>query len=86
MAKEPPAPYLPATYDVADIAAIQACLKGEATPEQQKRAMEWIMYKAANMNDLEYRTDGRDHAFASGRRYVGMQIYKLTVLNKGAFR
>jgi hypothetical protein len=86
MAKEPPAPYLPATYDVADIAAIQACCVGEATPQQQKRAMDWIMYKAANMNDLEYRTDGRDHAFASGRRYVGMQIYKLTTLNKGAFR
>lgn len=86
MAKEAPAPYLPATYDVADIAAIQACVNGEATPEQQKRAMDWIMYKAANMNDLEYRTDGRDHAFASGRRYVGMQVYKLTTLNKGAFR
>lgn len=86
MAKEPPVPYLPATYDVADIAAIQACHEGTATPEQQKRAMDWIMYKAANMNDLEYRTDGRDHAFASGRRYVGMQVYKLITLNKGAFR
>lgn len=86
MAKEPPVPYLPATYDVADIAAIQACANGDATPEQQKRAMEWIMYKAANMNDLEYRTDGRDHAFASGRRSVGLQISKLISLNKGAFR
>lgn len=85
MQNQPP-PFTPATWDIADVAAIQACNNGTATPEQQKRAMQWIYTQAAATNDFEYRTDGRDHAFASGRRFVGLQINKLLMLSVPALQ
>ena len=83
--REPP-PYLPASYELADASALQALARGEATPEQQKRALAWVMGKAAAVGEFEYRTDARDHAFASGRRFVGLQVQKMIALNVGAFR
>lgn len=82
----PPPVYLPAKWENADVAAIQALYGGTATPEQQKRALNWIVAFAAAVDDVEYRTDPHDHAFASGRRFVGLQIRKLIQLNLGAFR
>jgi len=79
-----PAPYTPAPYTDADVSAIQALQRGEATPEQQKRALEWIVNAAANTYDVEYRTDGRDPAFCSGRRFVGLQIVKMLKLSLAA--
>lgn len=84
--KQPPKVYEPAPWDLADAAAVQACFGGTATPEQQQRAIKWIMYAAAGKDDVEYRTDPRDHAFASGRRFVGLQIGKMIQLNLGVFR
>lgn len=80
-----PAGYIPALWTPADAAAIQSCLAGTATPEQQKRAIEWIMYSAASMEEMEYRTNDREHAFVSGRRFVGLQIKKLSNVLVGAF-
>lgn len=80
-----PAAYAPAKWEPADAAAIQSCLSGIATPEQQKRAIEWIMYAAAGVDDLDYRTNDREHAFVSGRRFVGLQIRKLNSIRVGAF-
>lgn len=85
MARQPEV-FTPAPWDVADASAIQNCIAGTATPEQQQRAMHWIVYAAANTDDVEYRADSRDHAFASGRRFVGLQIRKLMAINTGAFR
>lgn len=82
--KQPPLPYTPAPYEIADVAAIQALQRGEATPEQQQRAFDWIVNQAANTYDLEYRTEPRDHAFCSGRRFVGLQLIKLLKLNMAA--
>ena len=79
-----PLPYAPAVYTDADIAAVQALQRGEATPEQQKRALEWIVNQAAGTYDLEYRTEPRDHAFVSGRRFVGLQIVKMLKLSLAA--
>ena len=79
--KQPP-PYLPPVYDLADVTAMQALYAGEATPEQQKRALNWILYSACSVNDVEYRTNDRDHAFSSGRRFIGLQINKLIGINK----
>ncbi len=83
--KGPPLAYQPAEYDLPDVAAVQACYAGEATPAQQKRAIEWIIFRAANTDEVEYRTEQRDHAFTSGRRFVGLQIRKLLQLNKAIF-
>lgn len=81
-----PDPFLPALWDPADAAAIQALAIGEADSHQQQRALNWIINCAAGTYDLEYRTDSRDHAFASGRRFVGLQVVKLLKLNLGAFK
>jgi hypothetical protein len=83
--KKIPEVFSPATWTPADILAIQSCVSGTATPEQQQRAIAWIVYNAANTDDVEYRTDSRDHAFASGRRFVGLQIRKLMALNSSVF-
>ena len=83
--REPP-PYLPASYELADASAIQALERGEATPEQQKRALNWIIQSAAAVGEFEYRTEERDHVFASGRRFVGLQVQKMIAINTGAFR
>jgi len=86
MAVKQPIAYAPAAWELADATAIQACFRGEANPEQQKRAMQWIIENAAGTYDLEYRTDERDHAFVSGRRFVGLQVVKLQAINTGQFR
>lgn len=77
---------LPATWEVADAAALQALIRGDASEHQQQRAVNWIIYNAAGTYDLEYRTEPRDHAFASGRRFVGLQIVKMLKLNTAAFK
>lgn len=78
--------FLPVDYDLPAVAALQACMAGEATPDQQQRAMTWIIYTACGTYDLDYRTEPRDHAFASGRRFVGLQIVKLMKLNKAILK
>ncbi len=73
--------WVPASYAVADAAAVQALSKGTATPEQQIRAVRWIVDIVAGTYDLSYRPgseDGRrDTDFAEGRRFVGLQIVKM---------
>lgn len=75
------APWLPADWDIADASAIQALQRGDASAEQQRRALGWIINTAAGTYDLSYRPGGqdgeRDTAFALGRVFVGQQIVKL---------
>lgn len=72
----------PAAYEKLDIYAVRACIAGEATPDQQRRAIDWIINRAANLYDMSYREDGEGGvtatAFHEGRRFVGNQIVKLT--------
>jgi hypothetical protein len=71
----------PGYLNKADAIAIKAMAEGEATADQQKRALEAIIYRIACSDDLSYRADDhggeRDAAFAEGKRYVGLQIKKL---------
>lgn len=88
-ALEENAPWLPATYDLADVGALQALGRGDASPDAQQRALRWIIEKAAGTYEPSYRPgeDGeRDTAFAEGRRHVGLQIVKLLKLNLQAMR
>lgn len=82
---EPPA-NLPAVWDIPEAAAIQALAHGTATPDQQRRALEWIVNHACGTYDSEYRSNDREHAYASGRRFVGLQIVKMTKLNLGKLK
>jgi len=76
--------WAPAPYEPADVVAIQALLAGEAEPEQQRRALRWIIEAASNMYEQHaphYLDSDRDTAFSLGRAYVGRSIVKLTKLN-----
>lgn len=71
----------PGFLNKADAMAIKAMAEGEATAEQQKRALDAIIYRVACTDDLSFRADDhggeRDGAFAEGKRYVGLQLKKL---------
>lgn len=72
------APYLPAEYKAKEVSAIQALARGDATPEQQKQSLEWIINELAGTYDLSYRPESdRDTTFAEGKRYVGLQLVKM---------
>lgn len=82
---EAPAAYLPPPWDNPDAAAIQALSRGEADAAQQQRALSWIINNACGTYDLDYRPDPREHAFVSGRRFVGLEIVKMIKVKLGAF-
>lgn len=69
-------------FDAADSAAIRALTEGKATADQQRRALDWIIYFAAATYDVSFRPDAlggdRATAFAEGRRFVGNSIILLT--------
>ena len=79
-----PPPWLPPEYELADASALQALVRGNATKEQQQRAVNWVINSAADTYGLDYRQNDRDHAFGAGRRFVGMQIVKMLKLNTAA--
>jgi len=76
-----PVPYMPAEWDPPSVGALQALQRGNATADQQKLALDWIINNACDTFGLEYRTDPRAHAFCSGRRFVGLQIIKMLKLS-----
>jgi len=83
--KKIPEAFAPPVWELADVMAIQACVAGTATPEQQKRAIDWIVYRAAGTDEVDYRPIEREHVFVSGRRFVGLQVRKLMALRPQAF-
>lgn len=78
-------PWHPADWELADLKAVQQVICGEADSAAQKRAMAWIINNVCGTYDLEFRPDSeRDSAFASGKRFVGLQIIKATKINTAA--
>lgn len=76
------APWYPPAYEPADINAIKGLVAGTASPEQQQRAIKWIIENACATYELSYRpTSDRDTSFAEGRRFVGLEIVKLLHLS-----
>lgn len=75
------AAWKPVDYGSRDVEAVKALANGEATPEQQKLVLDWIVNMAAGTYELSFRSDqdggDRETAFAEGRRFVGMQVVKL---------
>ena len=80
MAK-PIGPHIPAEYKDGDILSIRAVSDGEASPEQQKHALDWIINQASKTYDLHYypQSDSETY-FSLGRGFVGQQIVKLLKL------
>lgn len=80
--------HAPIVADASDAAAIQALAKGNATAEQQKRALTWIITKAAGTYEFAYHVgaDGeRDTSVHLGRQFVGHQIVGLLNTKLGFF-
>lgn len=67
--------------------ALQALERGEATPEQQQKALNWLVNKMCLTYDMSYRPDSdRDSAFAEGRRFVGLQIVRFIKTNLAIYK
>lgn len=82
-------PWLPAEYEIADAAALQALERGEANDEQQRRALKWIIERACGTYDMSFRPgpDGsRNTDFAEGKRYVGLTLVKMLKINLSLLR
>ena len=79
-------PAVPAHYEVADVAAVQALVRGEADADQQKRAIKWLIECGAGTYDFHYYENMNHTAFALGRAFVGQQVVKLTRLNLQSLR
>jgi hypothetical protein len=71
----------PGLLNKADVLAIKMVGQGEATPEQQKRAIEAIIGRVACADELSFRADDhggtRETDFGEGKRFVGLQLRKL---------
>ena len=82
------APWKPAKWELADASALQAMARGDATKDQQIRALKWVIELAAGTYDMSYRPGdtSRDTDFAEGRRSVGLQIVKLLKMNLSELR
>lgn len=84
--KAPPQ-LVPPDYDIADVEAFQALQRGDASPHLQRRALDWIINKAAGTYDLSFSPDSdRLTNFAEGRRYVGLQVVKMLALDTNKLR
>ena len=79
--------WAPPDYTLADVYAIQAVADGRASPEQQKRAIDYIVMVLAGKEDLAYRPDSvRDTDFALGRQFIGHCLVFLIRINPGVLK
>lgn len=80
-------PHLRCDYDIPVVAAAQAMVRGEATADQQRGFMNWLINVAAGTYNQSFMESGdRETVFAEGRRFVGLQTVKLTKLSLNALR
>lgn len=80
-------PWKPSAWEIPDAGAMQALSRGDASPDQQKRALQYIIESLCGTYDMSYRSGKPDDtAFAEGKRAVGLQIVKLIKVNLGAIR
>ena len=63
------------TSDVAY--AIRGLNAGEATPFQQKLALDWVINEVSRFYDLSFRDNQKHQDFAEGKRYVAQQIIRV---------
>lgn len=85
-AKKPIPPYFMCPWDVPVAAAAQALQRGDATPEQQKMFLKWLVHTAAGTYEVTFHPESdRASAFAEGRRFVGTQCTKLLAISTASF-
>lgn len=73
-------PWEPCSYEYHDVVAMKALASGTATPDQQTRALKWIVETAAGLYEEHYFSGeggDRNTAYDLGKAYVGRSIVKL---------
>lgn len=70
-----------APVTIAEVVALQALSQGIADAEQQKRALDWILFKACDFHGISFRESERDTSFAEGKRFVAQQINAQLITN-----
>lgn len=76
----------PPDYEKQDVRAIQALAKGDASADEQRRALDWIITQAAATYDEPFRPGSADVVnYMLGRRSVGLAIVKLMKLKPEIF-
>lgn len=73
-------PLIPVETDLSVAYAVQALHHGEATAEQQKAALTWIIERASRTYMPSY-VGHNDTIFNEGKRSVGLQIVQLVNAN-----
>ncbi len=68
----------------ADVRAIQDIEQGKATPDQQKRGLEFIIFNLCGTYQPTYGESDRDSNFLDGRRFVGLELVTCLNLNAAA--
>lgn len=72
----------PAGFEIVHVAAVKALANGDATPEQQRLAYDWIVKAASNIGGQSFRGgDSHATAFMEGRRFVGAQLIALQAVD-----
>jgi hypothetical protein len=68
-------------WDGPTVAALKALGRGQARPDQQITALNFVIERLAGTYDLSFRPDDlggeRDTAFSEGRRFVGLQLRRV---------
>lgn len=79
-------PQVPPAWELPDASAFQALARGEASPDQQRRALDWLIMRAAGTYEFHFYPSDRDTTFALGRAFVGQQVRKLLAVNISSLR
>ena len=84
---EIPQPWHPAPYDENIVYALQALAAGKASEDQQKTALEWIVFQLCGTYDATFYPDSeRNTTFAEAKRHVGLQLVKMIRLQPNILR
>lgn len=79
--RKAPVPWASIEPEPSICSALRALRAGTAEPDQQIKAIEFIVDVVCERNGMSYRPGSdRDTAFAEGKRYVGNQIVRLANL------
>ncbi len=77
-------PWHPVAFKTADMIGLKAMARGDASGDQQKRVLEFIVKELCETDGLSFRPvemgGAQDTAFAEGKRHVGLQIRKLVLM------
>lgn len=72
---------------IEELAAVKAVQRGEATEEQQRLAWFFITETLCETYGLSFRPDSERHTiFAEGKRFVGLQLIKLSKTSPSKLR